>query len=83
MPAHVLGHDQRLGDVGTRSVQDHDEAVWRVGRTDLRQQASPVFGVHGRAKHPVQRPFPRTDRSINLRERALVTVVHHRAQRGG
>ena len=53
VPAHVLGHDQRLGDVGTRSVQDHDEAVWRVGRTDLRQKASPVFGVHGRANHTI------------------------------
>ena len=44
VPAHVLGHDQRLGDVGTRSVQDHDEAVWRGGALTCASKP-PLFSV--------------------------------------
>ena len=80
--ANVLGHDQRFSDVGTRSINDHDDEVLRVCRTDLRQKASHIFGVHGRANHPIQLSLQRADRAINILELALVTVVHHRAQRG-
>src|ERR1035438_5374442 len=64
--ADVLRHHQRLGDMRTGAVHDHDDEVFWVSGTDLSQEGSHLLGIHNRAEPPVQFSFQRTDRSVNI-----------------
>src|ERR1041384_1807768 len=79
----VRWYHQRLGDVRTGSIDDHDDEVFGVGGTDLRQKDSHLLGIHDRADPPVQFSFQRADRSIDILKLPLVAVIHHRPLRGG
>src|ERR1043165_4123765 len=79
----VRWYHQRLGDVRTGSIDDHDDEVFGVGGTDLRQKDSHLLGIHDRADPPVPFSFQRADRSIDILKLPLVAVIHHRTLRGG
>src|ERR1035441_5483410 len=79
----VLRPPQRLGDVRTGAVHDHDDEVFWVSGTDLSQEGSPLLGIHARADPPVQFSFPRADRSVNILKLPFVAMVYHRTVRRG
>jgi hypothetical protein len=72
--ADVFRHPQRIGDMRTGTIHDHDDEIVRVGGTDLRQEGSHLLGIHDRADPQVQFAFQRADGSVNIAKLPFVTV---------
>ena len=80
--ADVFGHHQCFGDVGTRSINHHEQELLGMRRAALRQKFAPLSGVHLGSEQPVELPCSRADGALDIGALPLATIVHHGAGRG-
>ncbi|MEO8428785.1 MAG: proteasome accessory factor PafA2 family protein, partial [Verrucomicrobiota bacterium] len=79
-PARLTRHDQILGDVRAGTVNDHDDEVASMCRTDMSEELAHVGGVHLRRDHPVEPTLQRADGAVDVYEFTFIAVAHSRSQ---
>ena len=64
----IVWHDQPLGPMGGRPIENHDDLTVRVSLSHLTQKCSHEVGIHGVGDHPVQSSLLRAKGGIDIAE---------------
>ena len=65
---NIVWHDQPLGPMGGRPIENHDDITVRVSLSHLTQKCSHEVGIHGVGDHPVQSSLLRAKGGIDIAE---------------
>ena len=75
METDVFRDFEFFRNMGTGSIDDHNEKVVGVRLGDLCKEGTKGFGVHFLGEHPVQSSIEGADGPVNIGELAFVAVI--------